>query len=290
MSIEGKAEIGVIGGSGLYEMDGLTILEQLDGDSPFGEPSSPVMIGECGSRRVAFIARHGDGHVYNPTEVNYRANIYCLKQIGVERVIAISASGSLREDFVPGQMVVPSQLYDNTKLRRSSFFEGGLVAHIDVAEPFCADLSGHLADSVEAVDGIVHRGGSYVTIEGPRFSTRAESNTYRAWGMSIIGMTTCPEAFLAREAEMCYAVLAHVTDYDVWRSAEEPVTVEKVFEVLQQNSDLAQKALVDLLSRLPSERDCDCHQALKSALATQSAAIDPGVRDRLSLLVDRYLT
>lgn len=285
-----KVEIGVIGGSGLYEIEGLESVREQEVSTPFGDPSSPLLIGTLNDRRVAFLARHGQGHVYSPSEVNYRANIYALKQLGVARVLSVSACGSLREDFSPGEIVIPDQLYDNTKNRARTFFEDGLVAHVDVADPFCPDLAPRLADSVEAADGVVHRGGGFVTIEGPRFSTRAESNTYRAWGMSIVGMTTSPEAFLAREAEMCYAVMAHVTDYDVWRTAEEPVTVEMVFRVLQQNTELAKKALADLIPELSVEGECACGEALGPALTTAAEHIDPQARARLSLLVDPYLS
>lgn len=285
-----SAEIAVIGGSGLYEIEGLGDVTELKVDTPFGDPSAPLVVGTIHDRRVAFLARHGDGHVLSPSEVNYRANIYALKQIGVSRVISVSACGSLREDFAPGEVVVPNQLYDNTKSRQMTFFEGGLVAHVDVAEPFCPDLSPDLADSVQEAGGVVHRGGAYITIEGPRFSTRAESNTYRAWGMSIVGMTTSPEAFLAREAEMCYAVLAHVTDYDVWRTEGEPVSVEMVFRILNQNTELARRAIVDLLEHVPTRGECDCHEALATALTTDRDYIDPQVRGRLSLLVDKYLS
>ncbi|MGB2896349.1 MAG: S-methyl-5'-thioadenosine phosphorylase, partial [Anaerolineales bacterium] len=209
-----KPVLGVIGGSGLYDMQDLEDVEMHDVSTPFGQPSSPIAIGKIKGRKVAFLARHGIGHIYSPTDVNYRANIYALKMFGVERVLAVSACGSLREDYVPGEIVVPDQLFDRTVSRSRSFFESGLVTHISVADPFCPDLSELVASSTEAVSGSVHRGGSYITIEGPRFSTRAESNIYRAWGISIVGMTTSPEAFLAREAEMCYAVMAHVTDYD----------------------------------------------------------------------------
>jgi len=208
-----KPVLGVIGGSGTYEMSGLTDVEMQEVSTPFGEPSSPLAIGKLNGREVVFLARHGIGHIYPPAAVNYRANIYALKMFGVKRVLAISACGSLREDYVPGEIVIPDQLYDHTVSRTRSFFESGLVTHISVADPFCPDLSKTVASSTEEVSGSVHRGGSFITIEGPRFSTRAESNIYRAWGMSIIGMTTSPEAFLAREAEMCYAVMAHVTDY-----------------------------------------------------------------------------
>jgi 5'-methylthioadenosine phosphorylase len=286
----GESMIGIIGGSGLYEMEGVRTSDERHVDTPFGAPSSPVTFGEVDGRPVAFLARHGPGHVFNPSEVNYRANIFALKKVGVERVISVSACGSLREDFKPGEMVVPDQLYDNTRNRQRTYFEGGLVAHVDVASPFCHDLSGHLADAVEAVGGQVHRGGAYITIEGPRFSTRAESHTYRSWGMSIVGMTTSPEAFLAREAELCYSVLAHVTDYDVWRTTEEPVTAEMVFRVLEANAELAKLALWELLRTLPAERPCDCGHALKSALTTDRSAIDPQARERLALLVDPYLS
>lgn len=285
-----QVDLAVIGGSGLYEIDGLEAIEERTLDTPFGEPSSPLAIGSLNGRRVAFLARHGRGHTISPSEVNYRANIHALKQAGVKRVISVSACGSLREDFAPGEIVIPDQLFDNTKSRANTFFEGGLVAHVGVADPFCADLSSHLAESVESVDGVVHHGGSYVTIEGPRFSTRAESNTFRSWGMSIVGMTTSPEAFLACEAEMCYAVLAHVTDYDVWRTAEEPVTVEMVMSLVNQNTELAKRALSDLLPDLPVEGDCDCSQALRAALTTDPDHIDPSARERLSLLVGDYLT
>lgn len=282
-------KIGVLGGSGLYQMEGVTSLEERELDTPFGPPSSPLFVGQLEGRSVAFLARHGIGHVLSPSEVRYRANIHAMKQLGVERLVSVSACGSLREDFQPGEIVVPDQLYDNTKNRSMTFFEGGLVAHVDVADPFCLDLSVYLADSVEKAGGTVHRGGSYITIEGPRFSTRAESNTYRAWGMSIIGMTTSPEAFLAREAEMCYSVLAHVTDYDVWRTSEEPVSVKMVFRIIKKNTELAQKALRNLLRELPLERPCECGHALGTALTTQAAHINPDARKRLSLLVDPYL-
>jgi 5'-methylthioadenosine phosphorylase len=286
-----KAEpsIAIIGGSGLYAMDGIKNLDTLEIETPFGKPSSPIIIGELADKAVAFLARHGIGHIYTPTEVNYRANIFALKSIGVERIIAISACGSLREDYAPGEIVVPDQLYDRTKNRPRSFFEEGLVAHVSVADPFCQDLSKQVVDSVEAAGGSVHLGGAYITIEGPRFSTRAESNTYRAWGMSIIGMTTSPEAFLAREAEMCYCVMAHVTDYDVWHQSEEPVTAEMVFEIVKGNTELAQRAIAHLLGALAGERVCHCQDALRAALSTHPDQIPPETRERLAPLVRRYL-
>jgi 5'-methylthioadenosine phosphorylase len=281
--------IGVIGGSGLYALDALENVEERSLDTPFGAPSSPIVLGDLNGRPVAFLARHGLGHFIAPAEVNYRANLYALKALGVERVLSISACGSLREDYVPGEIVVPDQLFDNTRHRAGSFFGNGLVAHVSVAEPFCLDLSAHLAEAVENAGGRVHRGGAFITIDGPRFSTRAESNTYRAWGMSVIGMTTSPEAYLAREAEMCYAVMAHVTDYDVWHVAQEPVTVEMVVRILNANTALAQHSLSALVAALPEERPCACGRALEGALITRPDAIPPETRAKLGLLVQRYL-
>jgi 5'-methylthioadenosine phosphorylase len=284
-----KPALGVIGGSGLYDMQGLANVERLALETPFGSPSSDILVGDLHGVQVAFLARHGEGHVLTPGEVNYRANIFAFKTIGVERVVSISACGSLREDFAPGQVVVPDQIFDNTRSRARSFFDEGLVAHVSVADPFCPVLSSWLADSVRAGGGTVHEGGAFITIEGPRFSTRAESNTYRSWGMSIIGMTASPEAFLAREAEMCYAVMAHVTDYDVWHVSEEPVTVEMVIRILQANTELAQKAIADLVQRLSATRECACSEALKGALITRPELIPDETRRKLSVLVDRHL-
>jgi 5'-methylthioadenosine phosphorylase len=288
--MEPKIALGVIGGSGLYEMQGMKSLDSREIDTPFGRPSSPVIIGDLAGRRMAFIARHGEGHWLSPSEVNYRANIYAMKMLGVERLLSVSACGSLREDYAPGEIVIPDQLYDNTKQRESSFFGEGLVAHISVADPFCSDFSEFIAESVEAAEGKVHRGGTFITIEGPRFSTRAESNTYRAWNMSIIGMTTSPEAFLAREAEMCYGVMAHVTDYDVWHMSEEPVTVEMVIRTLQANTDLAQRFIAQLVRTLPEERGCECGTALRDAMITQGHRIPKETRKKLALLVNPYLS
>jgi 5'-methylthioadenosine phosphorylase len=281
--------LGVIGGSGIYQLESLTVIEQRTIDTPFGAPSSPIVLGELAGCTVAFLARHGIGHTIPPAAVNYRANIYALKSLGVPRLLSISACGSLREDYAPGDVVVPDQLFDRTAGREASFFGEGLVAHVSVAEPFCAELSAALAESVGRAGGKVHSGGALVTINGPRFSTRAESNTYRAWGMSIIGMTTAPEAFLAREAEMCYAVMAHVTDYDVWHIAEAPVSVEMVVRTLNANTRLAQASLAALVRALPAERGCACGGALHDALITSRLHAAPELRARLALLVERYL-
>ncbi len=284
-----KISLAVIGGSGLYGMAGLENTEERSIKTPFGEPSAPIVIGTLESQQVAFLARHGIGHHLNPTEVNYRANIYALKSLGVEKIVSVSACGSLREDYAPGEIVIPDQLFDMTKDRKRSFFEDGLVAHVSVAEPFCSDLSVKILASVQETGATVHKGGSFITIEGPRFSTRTESNIYRLWGMSIIGMTTSPEAFLAREAEICYGVMAHVTDYDVWHLSEEPVTVEMVIKTLTKNTKVIQEAIRNLVRGLNEKRNCECENALKDALITQPRVIPSETRKRLDLLVKKYL-
>lgn len=281
--------LAVIGGSGLYEMPGLKDTQELDVDTPFGKPSAPIVVGDLEGQRVAFLARHGIGHHLMPSEVPYRANIYALKSLGVERIVSISACGSLREDYAPGEVVIPDQVFDFTRGRARTFFGEGLVAHVSVADPFCPDLSERIYQAVTAAGGKAHKGGAFITIEGPRFSTKAESHTYRAWGMSIIGMTTSPEVFLAREAEICYGVMAHVTDYDVWHISEEPVTVEMVIEILHRNTALAQEAVRHLVRRLTPERPCDCPNALANALITRPEVIPHETRQRLGLLVNKYL-
>jgi 5'-methylthioadenosine phosphorylase len=284
-----KPVLGVIGGSGLYHMKGLTQTETLDLDTPFGKPSAPLVLGTLSGKRVAFLARHGIGHHISPSEVNYRANIFALKQIGVSRLVSISACGSLREDYAPGQIVVPDQIFDFTRLRARSFFGEGLVVHVGVADPLCMDLSALIAKSVEEIGGIVHQGGTFITIEGPRFSTKAESNLFRTWGMSIIGMTASPEVFLAREAEMCYAVMAHVTDYDVWHVSEAPVTVEMVIRTLMNNTEIAQKTIELLVDWLPDKTTCSCDRALADAIITQPDLIPAETRSKFNLLVGKYL-
>lgn len=283
-----KATLAIIGGSGLYQMQGLEATEEINVDTPFGKPSAPITIGTLEGTRVAFLARHGIGHHVTPTEVPYRANIYALKSLGVERIVSVSACGSLREDYAPGHIVVPDNLFDHTKDRMRSFFGEGLVAHVSVADPFCGDLSDQLESAVREAGATTHRGGTFITIEGPRFSTKAESHTYRAWGMSIIGMTASPEAFLAREAEMCYGVMAHVTDYDVWHVSESPVTVEMVIQTLNKNTDVAQTAIRNLVKGLKKERNCTCDSALSTALITNPKVIPAQTRNTLSLLIDKY--
>ena len=281
--------IGVIGGSGLYQMPELADIEERRIDTPFGPPSDAIIIGTLAGQRVAFLPRHGRGHVLTPSEVPYRANIYALKSLGVRQVIAISACGSLREDFAPGHVVVPDQVVDRTKDKRGrSFFGDGLVAHVSVADPFCAELNQIVADA-SPTPGTVHRADVHHH-RGARFSTRAESALYRAWGMDIIGMTTSPEAFLAREAEMCYSVMAHVTDYDVWHEVEEDVSVDMVVQTLNANVRLAQRALLGVVERLSGGiEDCACYHALETALITDPSRIPAETRQRLDLLVGKYL-
>jgi 5'-methylthioadenosine phosphorylase len=281
--------LAIIGGSGLYNIAGLEDTQELHLETPFGKPSAPIVVGNLEGQRVAFLARHGIGHHISPSEVPYRANIYALKSLGVERIVSISACGSLREDYAPGEIVVPDQIFDLTHRRARSFFGEGMVAHLSIADPFCPDLSGRICQAVQEAGGIVHLSGAFITIEGPRFSTKAESNTYRAWGMSIIGMTTSPEAFLAREAEICYAVMAHVTDYDVWHVSEQAVTVEMVIEILQRNTELAQSAVRLLAKTLTPERPCACPHALAGALITQPYKIPAETRQRLSIFINKYL-
>src|SRR5512138_1082874 len=281
--------LAIIGGSGLYEMPGLADSHEHPLTTPFGTPSAPIVVGTLEGKQVAFLARHGIGHHLTPSEVPYRANIYALKSLGAERIVSISACGSLQEEFAPGHIVIPDQIYDNTHQRARSFFGEGLVAHVSVADPFCADLSDDVEAAVGQAGGVVHRGGSFITIEGPRFSTKAESKTYRSWGMSIIGMTASPEAFLAREAEVCYATMAHVTDYDVWHVSEAPVTVEMVIQTLNKNTALAQEALRLLSRNLMPERKCECRHALSTALITHRDAIPPATLQKLDLLVNKYL-
>lgn len=281
--------LAIIGGSGLYELPGLEDIRECDIDTPFGKPSANIVLGVLEGQRVAFLARHGAGHRLTPAEVPYRANIYGLKSLGVERIVSISACGSLREDLVPGHIVIPDQLYDHTRGRATSFFEKGLVGHLSDPKPFCEDLSNQVGRAARTAGGQVHRGGTFITIEGPRFSTRAESNLYISWGMSLIGMTTAPEAFLAREAEICYAVMAHVTDYDVWREGAAPVTVEVVIQTLERNTRLAQEAIRILARDLSPVRACDCETALAGALITRADAIPEATRERLRPLIKKYL-
>jgi 5'-methylthioadenosine phosphorylase len=289
MAVKENPILGVIGGSGLYDFPALEKVQTTLPDTPFGKPSAPIAVGTLSGRKVAFLARHGIGHILNPSEVNYRANIWALKALGVERIVSVSACGSLREDFVPGEIVIPDQLFDFTKKRQYSFFGDGLVVHVGTGDPFCKELSTTLYQTVTSFGVNAHLGGSLVTIEGPRFSTRAESNVFRGWGMSLIGMTTSPEAFLAREAEICYAVMAHVTDYDVWHMVEAPVSVEMVVNTLHKNTEVAQKTILSLVENIAETTTCTCQSALKDAIITHQGKIAPDAKKKLSLLVDKYL-
>ena len=281
--------LAVIGGSGLYEFEDLTDIETKEIDTPFGKPSSPITLGKLNGKRVAFLARHGIGHVISPSEVPYQANIYALKSLGIKRIVSVSACGSLRETYAPGHIVIPNQIYDNTHKRERSFFGKGLVAHVSVADPFCESLSDILENALKKTGGTYHRGGTYITIEGPRFSTKGESNLYRQWGLDIIGMTASPEVFLAREAEICYTTMAHVTDFDVWHVSEETVSVDMVVRTLMKNVKLAQETIKAMVDLIDPTSECECQHALKNALITNAAFIDPEKRQQIDLLVGKYL-
>lgn len=277
--------IGVIGGSGFYELDGLTDVQEVVVDTPFGAPSDAYRVGRLGDRRLVFLARHGRGHRFSPSEINYRANVWGMKQLGVEWLLSVSAVGSLREDIQPGDLVVIDQSIDRTLGRARTFFEGGAVAHVSMADPVCKHLAKHLADAASKGGATVHRGGTYVCIEGPQFSTRAESHLYRSWNADVIGMTHLPEARLAREAQLCYATLALSTDYDCWHTSEEAVTVELVVKVMKQNVANARAAVRELALNVPLERDCGCPTALQGAVMTHDDAMPAEARARLSLLL-----
>jgi 5'-methylthioadenosine phosphorylase len=280
--------LAVIGGSGLYEFDGLSDVTTVFPGTPYGKPSAPIILGNLNKKPIAFLARHGIGHTLNPTEVNYRANIYALKTLGVKKILSISACGSLRQDFSPGHIVLPDQLFDFTRERKRSFFEDGCVAHVGTANPFCAHLRSITADSLKESEATVHQNGTLITIEGPRFSTKAESNLFRSWGMSIIGMTASPEAFLAREAEMCYTIMAHVTDYDVWHVIEESVTVDMVIRTLRKNTQVAKMCIRSIITDPHLEEDCECHNSLKDAIITQPGAITSQAKETLDIFIKRY--
>lgn len=282
--------IGVIGGSGLYAMPGLTEVETRAIETPYGPPSDALTIGTLGGRRVAFLPRHGVGHRIMPTQVPSRANIYALKSLGVRTVISVSAVGSLRAELAPLHLAVPDQLFDRTTSRPRTFFDQpGLVGHVGMAEPFCESLRQLLIEGAAAMGATVHRAGTYICIEGPRFSTKAESRLYRHWGLDIIGMTAMPEAQLAREAELCYAVLALVTDYDVWHESAEAVSADLVVQNLMQNVQTAQDVLRYVVPRITPDGDDACNHALAGALMTDPARVPTDVRKRLGIIVDKYL-
>jgi len=280
---------GILGGTGIQAMAGLQVLERIELETPFGPPSAPYVIGLLEGRRVAFLARHGEGHRLLPSELNFRANIYGFKALGAPRILSASAVGSMREDIEPLDVVVIDQFIDRTRHRADTFFGEGVVAHVAFADPVCPALRRTLAQAAREEAPRSHDGGTYLCMEGPQFSTRAESNLYRSWGVDVIGMTNLQEAKLAREAEICYATLALVTDYDCWKVDEEPVTVEAVLDHLRRNADTAQRVLRGALRSLPERRDCACPQALSNAILTAPECIPPATRQRLALLLDRAL-
>ena len=285
-----QTKIAVIGGSGLYNMPAITAVETLEIDTPFGAPSGPIRIGRLAGKRVAFVPRHGDGHVLSPSTLPYRANIYALKTLGARFIIAVNAAGSLREDYTPGHIVTPDQIIDYTiQTRARSFFEDGIVAHIAAADPMSDYLRGVIGAAVETVGGIVHRRGAILVEDGPRFATRAESHLFRAWGCDLIGMTSAPEAFLAREAEIDYASLAHITDYDSWHESEEAVTSEMVIQTLASNIDTVQAALTEAIAQVDEDKVMPAHKALDTAFATERAHLDPVVIEKLKPILARAL-
>ena len=282
--------IGIIGGSGLYEMAGLTEVREERVETPFGPPSDPYVLGRLEGRSVAFLARHGRGHRLLPSELNFRANIYGFKALGAEWILSASAVGSMREDVKPRDILIPDQFFDRTKARPSTFFGDGLVVHVAFADPTCSALGGILYRAAREEGATVHRGGTYLCIEGPQFSTRAESRIYRSWGVDVIGMTNLQEAKLAREAEICYATLALVTDYDVWHATEEDVTVEAVVAILLEKVAMAKGILRRAVRAIPAARTCPCPHALRDAIITARDRIPAATRERLKLLVGKYLT
>jgi 5'-methylthioadenosine phosphorylase len=284
------ARIGIIGGSGLYSMPGLTSAREIRVKTPFGSPSDAIVVGSLEGRRVAFLARHGRGHRFSPSEINYRANICAMKMLGVERIISVSAVGSLREDLPPLDFLVPDQFFDRTRLRVSTFFGGGIVAHVGFDKPTCADLSARLAGACTTIGVKVHRGGTYVCMEGPQFSTLAESHTYRQLRFDIIGMTNLTEAKLAREAEICYATLAMITDYDCWHPMHDAVTLEEIIGNLNKNTENAQRAIREAVGAIGEERNCKCGSALAHAILTDRKLIPAATKRLLASIIGQYIS
>jgi len=285
-----SVQIGVVGGSGLYDMTQLTNREEVALKTPFGDPSAPYLVGTLAGKRVAFLARHGAGHKLLPSELNFRANIFGFKMLGVERILSASAVGSLKQEYAPLDIVVPDQFFDRTRGRISTFFGNGLAAHVGFAHPICPELAQIAGDAVTGVGAKVHRGGTYVCMEGPQFSTLAESRVYRSWGMDIIGMTNLQEAKLAREAEICYVTLALVTDYDCWHPDHDSVTVEMIVATLLRNAETAQRAIAAAIANMPATRGCACGSALKHALITRPEAIPAKLKRDLAPIVAKYLS
>ncbi len=282
-------KIAFIGGSGLYDIDGMENRREVTVETPFGDPSDVVVVGEINGVEAAFLPRHGRGHRFSPSEIPVKANIYALKSLGVERVVSVSAVGSLKEHIKPLDLVVPDQIIDRTRRRSDTFFGDGIVAHVGFADPFCNELRRIAFEGASLEDVDCHDGGTYLVIEGPQFSTRAESAVYRSWGANVIGMTALPEAKLAREAELCYTTLAFVTDYDVWHDTEEEVTVEMVIQNLTHNVATAQGIIRRMLAEIPDNRTCGCESALKNAVITSRESITKDAQNRLGILVNKYL-
>ncbi|MEE9400170.1 MAG: S-methyl-5'-thioadenosine phosphorylase [Dehalococcoidales bacterium] len=284
-----QAKIGVIGGSGLYDIVGMADIEEVDIKTPFGKPSDTIVVGQLDGVGVAFLPRHGRGHRILPTEVPVRANIYALKSLGVEHIIGINSVGSLKDEYRPGSLLIPDQLVDRTRSRINTFFGEGVVVHIPFGEPFCPVLSQVVYQAAQETGTTVHKGGTYVVMEGPAFSTKAESYLYRSWGVDVIGMTALPEAKLAREAEICYAIIACVTDYDCWHEAHEAVTVEIILDILRKNIHTAQKIIKLALRSVPADRGCGCGEALKTAIVTAPDLIPDEQKRKLDLLLGKYI-
>ncbi len=283
------AEIGIIGGSGLYHMPGLTNVREEQISTPFGDPSDWLTFGELQGRKVAFLARHGRGHCLLPTDINYRANIYAMKQVGVNAILSISAVGSLKEEHRPATFVVPNQFIDRTYARRSTFFGPDIAVHVSMADPVCSEIGNTLMAACGSSNVTASKGGTYVCMEGPQFSTRAESNLYRSWGADVVGMTNLQEAKLAREAEICYGTLAMVTDYDCWHPGHDSVTTEQIVDVLEQNNAAALKVLDAAVAALPAKRSCHCQTALKDAILTKPSVVSFATRQKLRLLLEKHL-
>jgi 5'-methylthioadenosine phosphorylase len=281
--------LGIIGGSGLYEMEGMRNVRHVRVRTPFGNPSDALVVGEIGGRTLAFLPRHGRGHRIPPSRINFRANIYAMKKIGARRVLSLSAVGSMKENIRPGDIVVVDQFYDHTRFRPNTFFSDGIVGHIPFADPVCPSLADVAYHSARKVVKRVHRSGTYLCMEGPAFSTRAESRIYRKWGVDVIGMTNMPEAKLAREAEICYATLALATDYDCWHGSEEDVSIESVLAIIRRNVEHSKRIIREVAGRLPGREGCGCSETLRYAIITDRKKIPAATRNRLALLLGKYL-
>jgi len=287
--LQKKTRIGIIGGSGLYSMPGFEVQEEVRLETPFGEPSDAYIVGQFHGKDVAFLTRHGRGHRITPSELNFRANIYGMKMLGVERILSLSAVGSLKEEHAPLDFVIPDQFFDRTRGRISTFFGGGIVAHVSFADPVCAQLAALVHHSAGQIGINSKNGGTYLCMEGPAFSTRAESNVYRSWGMDVIGMTNLQEAKLAREAEICYVTIAMVTDYDCWHEEHDAVSVEQIMETFGKNVENASKLVQHVITAIPETRTCKCGSALRHAILTDRAAIPQSAKDNLGLLIGKYI-